>query len=374
MKHGEVFILKKSNIISKMLSVMLGILCITAFVSDFSKAYPAEIDGLHDVIEWDSAVITVLVDGESNSGVDFGLVQTMIDSENSAVFFCFMHKDSSLDKSNTETGVMISVENSDYFTVTPAMSPAADDSSKHSFEGFSSADDNNGATTEIRVGFKHGIPKEINCKARFIDAEGRLSNIYSFTVVNDEYTETTELIITHAEPETTKRPATVKAAATTKRKTATTKKKSETQKRTTTEPTEAFEISKTPRRYTYVRTTKPRATQQETTSRVIKTSPASVYYYEKEVIISQVYITMTEDTKTVSDTNGAEETTTKAQTQNATPAEPATEAKNTFSLSEGAKKKTLIGIMAAISFTVIAVAGTRSSKKGSDNDENPDSQ
>lgn len=372
-----VLVLRKIYTVNKMLSVMLSILCITLSVTNSYKAHSAEIDGMHDVIEWDSAVITMLVDGESNSGVDFGMVQTMIDSENSAVFFCFMHKDPSLVIGNTVTGVMLSVENSDYFEVTPASSPAFADSSEYSFEGFTSTNDDNGATTEIRVGFKLGIPREISGKVRFIDAEGKLSNVYSFTVINDEYTETTELLITQAAPETTKK-SSAKSAATTKKKTATTKKKSETKKATadrSEEETEEFEISKTPRRYTYVRTTKLRATEKaETSAKAKKTSPATVYYHEKEVIISQVYVTLTEELKTGGNITDTEETTAAAQTQNEASSESATEAKSTFSLSEGTKKKALIGIMAAVSFTVIAVAGTKSSKKKSDNDENPDSQ
>lgn len=372
-----VFVLQKSYNINKMLSVMLSILCVAAVTAKSVSANQAEIDGVHNSIEWDSAVITVLVEGESNSGVDLGTVQTMIDIENSAVFFCFMHKDPSLVKGNTVTGVMLSVENSDYFEVTSASSPAFDDSSEYSFEGFASTDDDNGATTEIRVGFKHGIPREISCKARFIDAEGKLSNVYSFTVINDEYTEATELMITQNEPATTKK-SSAKPAATTKKKAATTKKKSVTDKETKAQAentTEEFEISKTPRRYTYVRTTKPRTTgKEETTARAKKTSAATVYYHEKEVIISQVYVTLTEETKAVGDVTDTEEATTAEQTQNEAASEPSTEIKSTFSLSEGTKKKALVGIMAAVSFTVIAVAGTRGSKKKTDNDETPDSQ
>lgn len=355
-------------------------LCVAILITNYPSASSADIDGIHDGVEWDSAVVNKLLDGESNSGVNFGLVQTMIDSENSALFLCFMHKDPLLEVDNVSTGVAVSVENSDYFEVTPALSPAYSDSSEHSFEGFVTVDENNGATTEIRVGFKFGIPREIRCKVRFIDSSGALSNVYGFTVVNDEYSETTELVITHVEPEKTEKSTTARSAETTKTRKATTKKKAETKKKTTAKQTEKktddFVISKTPRRYTYVRTTKSRTTEKpETVAKTKKASPVSVYHYEKEVIISHVYITHTEETATVNNVTDNNETTA-LQMQIATPAEHETEIKSSFSLSEGTKKKAVIGVFAAISFTIIAAAGTRSSRKSSDknNDNNPDSQ
>lgn len=319
-----------------------------------------------------------MLDGESNSGVNFGLVKTMIDSEESALYLCFMHKDPSLEIDNVNTGVSVSVENSDYFEVSPSVSPNYADTSEYSFNGAVTIDENNGATSEIRVGFKFGLPQKINCNVRFVDSSGAFSNLYSFTVINEEYTETTELIITQEEPETTKKEKTTKKA-TTKAKKATTKKSvKKTEKKTTLRTTEKIteKKNKTPA-YSYSYTRKIRTTAErnpQTTAKTVKaTSPATVYYYEKEVIISHVYITAEETSTTVIHT-AEPETTTAVYTEVATPEEPATEIKSSFSLSEGTKKKAIIGVLAAISFTIIAAAGTRSAKKSSNDNDNPDAQ
>ena len=371
MKTG-VLVLHNSVIKSKVLKIFFVFLIIFVCVSEFPSAYSAEIDGIHSGDEWDSAVVTKLFDGESNCGVGFALVQTMIDIENRAVYFCFMHRDVSVEPDNINTGVVFSVGNSEWFEVTPEMSPTYSDSSEYSFEGAVSVDEDHGVTTEIRTGFKSGIPEEIKCSVRFIDSSGAMSNVYNFTVINDKYTETDELIITQNKPVKTEKEAAVK---TTKEPKETTEKDSEDDVKSTSsvKKSEEFVIASTPRRYTYVRTTRPPETKKNETQ--IRTSAkqkaATVYYYEKEIIVSQVYVTQSETQTTavtVSET-AAEDTTAFILSS-----EPETKGKSTFTLSEGAKKKTVIGVLAAISFTAIAVAGTRNSKRTNEENDNPDSQ
>ena len=352
-------------------------LCVLILIFNSSVAYSADVDGIFSADEWDGAVVAKIFEGESNCGVNFALVHTMIDSENSALFLCFMHKDSSLEYDNTVTGVSLLADGSDYFDVTVSDSPAYSDSSEHSFEGCVTVDKNNGATTEIRIGFKYGLPKEIECTVRFIDSVGALSNVYDFTVVNDEFVEATEMIITQDLPEETEKEKTVRAEKTTK------SKKSPTEKRTTRKSSKTTtdkliakitQENETRRKSTYsrrVRTTKPRTTAVSDNITAAP-KPATVYYYEKEVIISQVYITQTEATSFVETTQEAKTVTTSEQANASIVTE--TEIKSSFSLSEGAKKKALVGVFAAISFTVIAAAGTRSSKKKTDDNDNPESR
>lgn len=356
---------------NKIFKNILAVLCTLIIFFNYAFECSADIDGVFTGDEWDGAVVTKIFEGESNCGVNFALVHSMLDSENGALFLCFMHKDPSLEYGNSVTGVSLSVDGSGYFDVTASASKTYDDSSKHSFEGCVSVDENNGATTEIRVGFKYGLPKETECSVRFIDSAGALSNVYHFTVVNDEYTEPTEMIITQNEPEKTQKEKTVRAEKTTKKKKTTTKKSS---KKTTTEATlKPTQKEETRKKSTYSRRT--RTTREETTAATVKTTaaprPATVYYYEKEVIISQVYVTqpeLTEESKT------SLPETTAVHTSSLIMNETETQVKSSFSLSEGTRKKTIIGIFAAISFTVIAAAGTRTSKKKLDNDDKTEPQ
>lgn len=344
-----------------------------------TEAYSANIDGVREGYEWDDAIINMLIDGESNCGINFALVQTKIDSENNALFLCFMHKDPMLESDNVITGVEFTVDDSDCFLVTPECSPAYVDSDEHSLEGAALVNEDNGATTEIRVGFKAGLPKEIRCEVRFIDSTGAYSNFCSFTVVNDEYSETTEMIITLTEPETTEKETAPKKEKTTKPKKQTTarqtKKTTVKETRKTTEKTKKNNDS--PRKDTYEITLRPPKTKKQSTT-VTETQkqtqpPATVYYYEKEVIVSHIYVTQTE-TSTTTVTTTENVTTNGPKSTLATPLEPETEIRSSYSLSEGTKKKLLVGVLAAISFTVIAAAGTRSAKKNKDNNDNPDSQ
>lgn len=345
-------------------------------ISNCSVAYSVNIDGIHSGDEWDGATVNKIFDGESNSGADFGLVQTLIDSENSAVFLCFMHKDPNLEIDNLCAGIEVSVEGSNSFEVTSGSSPSYADFSEYSFEGAVSINENNGATTEIRVGFKFGLPREISCKVRFIDASGAKSNQYSFKIINDFYTETTEMTITHIQPETTQKETASEKVKTTKQKKETTKKaakkttrKSETKtnKKTTVKQTTVDYFNK---KYTYVRRTRPHTTkkQKETVVTQKKTKAGTVYYYEKEIIVSQVYVSLTES-KASEKSEIVSEVVDTEISEVATPDEPKTEIKSSFSLSEGTKKKAIIGVLAAISFTVIAAVGTRSSKKSIKNND-----
>lgn len=363
---------------NKVVKFIISLLIIFILTANYPLAFSVDIDGLHTGDEWDGATVNKLLDGESNSGVNFGLVKTLTDNKESALYLCFMHKDPSLEIDNLNTGVSVSVDNSDCFEISASSSPNYYDTSEHSFGGAVTVDENNGATTEVRIGFKFGLPQKINCTVRFIDSSGALSNLYSFTVINDEYVETTELIITQEEPETTEKETTEKITTkknTTKARKATTKKSvKKTEKKTTvriTEKTTAKKNKKPAYSYSYTRKIRTTAARKLQTTAKQVTSPAKVYYHEKEVIISHVYITA-EDTSTTVKHTALPDTTTALYTEIATPDEPEIEIKSSFSLSEGTKKKAIIGVLAAISFTIIAAAGTRSAKKSSDNNENSD--
>ena len=360
------------------------------------------IDGAHNGVEWDGATVDQLLNGESNSNVDFGLVKTIIDSKENALYLCFMFIDPSLEPDNTFAGVSLSVENSESFSVTAEDTPCYSDSSDYVFNGAISIDENNGATCEIRIGFKNGLPQEISANVRFIDSEGALSNVYYFTVINKDYSETTELIITEPESEienyeteTSKKQKTT-VIKTTKEKT--TKEKTTKKAKTTTEKEEkATDYTLKPRTtkaekkktefyiqtsppYSYVRKTKaPKKTTSAKTTVVQKTkttkqAPATVYYYEKEIIISHIYVTSEIGTSTSVTLPTTEPLSTFTETAPILPNVSSTVTENNISLSEGTKYKIIVAIFAAISFTALAFASSRSATKKSDNYNKTDSQ
>lgn len=358
--------------------------------AQYVTASGVNIDGLHNGVEWDNATVNQLFSGESNSKVNYALVKTMIEPDESAVYFCFMFIDPFLEPENTSVGLMLTLNNYDSFTVSAENSPSVYDTSDCVFDGAISIDENNGATCEIRVGFKQGLPERVSATVRFIDSDGAMSNNYSFTVINRYYSETTELIITEEELPSTETNTTKEM--TTKQKT--TRKKTTTEKeekttdytlkpRTTKEEKKKTEFYiQTSPPYSYVRKTKaPKTTKSVITTaatkpKITKQKPATIYYYEKEVIISQVYVT-------VGETDSFDYITTAAENKAVTSLPSATtnvaktseaEPDNKISLTDGTKYKIVIGFSAAVSFTALAFASSRSIKKKSDNNNEPDSQ
>lgn len=371
-----VFDLNNELIKCKILKSLTVLICIFAFLFQYTlSASSVDIDGYQGGVEWDGATSDLLISGESNCGVEFALVKTLIDTESSALFLCFTFIDQKIKTDNLNAGVALCVENSDQFEITLFNSYLSADSSKYSFDSAIRADENNGAICEFRIGFKYGLPETIPFSVRFIDAEGALSNVCRFSVINNFYTETTELIIDIEEKETTKAKATSKKKTTRYRTDAETvyvyitNKKSTTKKRTT-----KFYIQTSPP-YSYVRKTKAPTTKKIITEKpnISKYKPATVYYYEKEVIISHIYISEMQTTPLISYTSALNDNiTTESVTEPSTDTVYSYKEKSAFSLSKGMNYKTIVLVFGAIGFAIIAAVGVKSSRKNSDNNENPE--
>ncbi len=279
----------------RLLCAVAALLMLLAFAV---SAFSVTVDGIDGGAEWDGAPVKRLLSGESNCKVNFAAVKAKVASSESAVYLCFMFKDPDAALFNPAAGVILNVGN-DTFTVTMESAPCSDDTADHSFDAAITADQNHGMTCEIRLGVKHGVPKSLDMSVRFIDTAGELSNHYAFTVENTEYSETQPVIV--APP--TERPAappTEKPAKTTKAKKTTTQrnttKRQTTRKATTKRPkTTIRPVKTTAERTTKAqtqRTTKEPKTKAQRTKAVRVEGNATVYYYEKEVIISQVIVTV----------------------------------------------------------------------------------
>ena len=279
----------------RLLCAVAALLMLLAFAV---SAFSVTVDGIDGGAEWDGAPVKRLLTGESNCKVNFAAVKAKVASSESAVYLCFMFKDPDAALFNPAAGVILNVGN-DTFTVTMESAPCSDDTADHRFDAAITADQNHGMTCEIRLGVKHGVPKSLDMSVRFIDTAGELSNHYAFTVENTEYSETQPVIV--APP--TERPAappTEKPAKTTKAKKTTTQrnttKRQTTRKATTKRPkTTIRPVKTTAERTTRAKTqriTKEPKTKAQHTKAVQADGNATVYYYEKEVIISQVIVTV----------------------------------------------------------------------------------
>ncbi len=354
--------IKKIFVILIMLLIFLGLIV---------NGYSTDIDGTDSGIEWDGATSYLLVDGESNCGVNFGVMKLILDNENRAVFFCFVFVDPELEQGNSQTGVSLSIENSEPIIFTAGTSSVTYDTAKYSFDGAISIDSNNGATCEVRLGFKSGLPRTINGCVRFIDSYGLPSNEYAFSIINEGYTDPTaaELRPTADNSDPAYNPGLL-TEKTTKNKTATTKSAYETENNrnndnriTTTKrvgyTTEEFVINTSPP-YSYERTTKLKTTQtMQNNKSLSKTNKAvTIYYYEKEIIISEVYISEKTKSEQESEKSSVETGTVTETTINLSDIENET-AENVF--TDGTKYK---NIVAAVSATLIILLAAWASKGG----------
>ena len=164
---------------------VLFILFVFLFLSVIN-AYSVDIDGYDGGSEWNDAETQLLVNGESNSKVNFGVIKWIIEPETNNIYFCVMFKEPGLSEDNRNVGVSLTVENSDSFTVTALSTPSEVDEERFYFDGALSIDENNGVTCEIRLGLKYGIADVISGNVRFYDSDGIPSNVYDFVIENPE--------------------------------------------------------------------------------------------------------------------------------------------------------------------------------------------
>ncbi len=322
--------------------VVLTIAFLTVFAMCFT-ATGVTVDGNNQGVEWDGATTYKILDGDSNSSVNFGAVKVKFVPDDYSVYLCLMFKDPMLEKENTLAGISLTVEDASPFVLTMASSPCFSDSGEYDFSGAMYIDEHNGGTCEVGLHISSGLPEKIECGVRFIDYAGNLSDCFYFTLVNELADETTVKQIRptadNSDPvynhETTAVKTTKTATPRTTKETTT----KETTERTTKEP----------------KTTKPPKTTKKQTSQKA-TQPPTFYYYEKEVIISQVYVT-----QTVLQTT-AQTSAVPAQTESSTEIHTETQTSK-IPTSEGTKYKKIAAAVCGAGFIAVAAWGVISAKK-----------
>ncbi len=333
------------------------------------SAFSFKIDGIDTGVEWDGATVYRLVDGESNCGVDFGVVKFKFDYENDALFMCYLFNDPDLTVENTEAGICLNIEGSSTFEVTAADGFFTENINPYSFDGSVFIDKNQGATCEIRVGFKSGLPEFIDCDVRFIDSQGFYSNHYQFVVVNEKYEPAEKHIISPTvdnsdpayNPDANKDSYTNKA--TTQKKTT----KAKTTKKSTTKQSTTGYVTTTLPTYSYSsRTSIKEATENSTTEKTTKVEKTQketvkVIYYEKDIYISEVYISVSVTDETV----GSESVVQPSTDEESAVLSETNISDNYVSLYDGTRYKKIITVIGLVTFIGIACFGSYSAKKSS---------
>ncbi len=320
------------------------------FIFAFSAyAFSYNIDGIDTGREWDSAVVYNLVDGESNCGVDFGVVKVKFDYETNAFLFCFLFSDPDLTSDNTFAGISLNVEGAE-FIVNASEGVSSQNIDPYSFDGAVYLDVNNGATCEVRVGVKAGLPQSVNCSVRFIDSQGSFSNYYPFTIINEAYEEPTTVFISSVDNEEDENTSL--------------KKKTTRRYTTTTRPDITIKTSPP---YSYTGRTK-RTTTKKTTEKILNSTKApknnvTIIYHEKEVFVSEVYV---ESKITHSLSESAEEITVVTEkSESVSQPEETTSRSNEITLSKGTKYKKIMTVAGLVGFVSLAGFGVYSAKKSS---------
>lgn len=241
----------------------------------FISASAIRIDGSDSEFEWDGAECIRNVIGADSNNVEFALIKCCFDDNGyDAYFMLYMTDD--LSDSLDNCGFILTINDGVEITVTSSdvVSDAAPD--LYNVTAKMNIVESDGVYCEIKVSFKKGLPDTVSGTVSYVDGTGNNSYFYPFSFVYKDAVTT----VTVAENSTLKPTARVTKEKTTKQKA--------TSKSTTTKQS----ASKTTQK-------------AEKTTKKQKENKTVVYFYEKEVVISQVYVS-----ETVNNVITAEESTT----------------------------------------------------------------
>lgn len=239
-------------------------------------SFAAKVDGYDDGLEWQSYQTDVEVDGLHGNNICYAAMKHKYLNEYELCIFLY-----AADESSAVTdgfGFIVDIFDDLKINVSDKGTELNGNSSKYSVESKMVFLDGNAASCEIIVGFKHGLPEKIIGNVSFVDGEGNNSYYYPFTFasVSEDVTQvfTTKPLKTTKPEKTTKPVTTGKKDSTTKTEKTTTDKNSQ-------KPTEAKMPNKT-----------------------------IVYFYEKEIIVSQVTAVEPSQTVIATETGIPQETET----------------------------------------------------------------
>lgn len=321
---------------------------LTLCFCSFFNANSIYLDGYDSGTEWEGAETQLILNGESNCKVNFGLIKCVFDSEINTAYLCIMFKEPNLSTDNQNVGISLQIEDSDPFIVSASSVINKIDVDKYYFEGILTIDDNNGVTTEIRLGIKHGLPDVLNGKVRFYDSDGVPSNVYSFSIENTEETTQNSNNGSYYVNNETSRTTKSTTQETTLKQTVTTTKKN---RENTTRDNWAFLDLLLP---------------DETTTATEKTTKKKS---ESSVKTTKAKSQTSKPIERTEEINIAETVTVLIAVTD----QSAVQVKSDISLQEGDIYKTITLIAGGLSLVVISFVGTVRAKKDKHNENDPKS-
>lgn len=237
----------------KRLYFVISIFLIFAF--SLNAHATVKIDGTDDGLEWQNAEYIMLINEVGSNNVDFGFAKTLVSSEYEIDYFLFLSD--RISGSYGNAGFILTVNDSLEINVSSSGIQVQGDPDLYHVDAKMSVDEHDGAACEISVAFKRGLPEKISTKACLIDGNGNHSYHYPIICVNPFYVE--ETVMTTSD--ITKQPVTSMLS----------EKKTErvTKEIKNSDLTEA--------------TAERSKTTKKTDNKTV------VYFYEKEIIVSQVY-------------------------------------------------------------------------------------
>lgn len=261
----------------RILTVAISIILLTVTVV---VSAAVKIDGYDDGLEWQTYETDVEITGKHGNNVNYAAMKHRYLNEYEVYIFLFLSDDSSETMDNA--GFILDISDELTLTVTKSGAQIKGDTSKYSVESKMAFIDENAASCEIVIGFKRGVPEKFSASVSFVDGQGTNSYYYPVNITSGAESVT--------QPDTTKPIKTTKPEKTTKPRT--------TKNKVTTTKSE--------------KTTSVKTNPQ--TTKVKKENKTVVYFYEKEVIVSQVIVTEPVQTVVVTETIVQSETETEAPT------------------------------------------------------------
>lgn len=223
--------------------------------------FSVKLDGVDDGIEWASADCVALIDKKDSNKIDYGSISYIVDKNGFDVYFLIYYSDKSASP-YASAGILLTFGN-DVISVDCKGNVINPNPDLYIVEVVTDINENDGCYCELMIGFKRGVGDSLSGKICFIDGEGTHSYHYPFTVINRYAASTSEAVPT--------------TRVTVER---TTKAKPSSDKTTKT------------------RTTKPELSAnetdlQKTTKKISVNSDNNktvVYFFEKDVVVSEVYV------------------------------------------------------------------------------------
>ncbi len=262
----------------RILTVAISILLLTVTVV---VSAAVKIDGYDDGLEWQFYETDVEITGKHGNNVNYAAMKHRYLNEYEVYVFLFLSDDSSETMDNA--GFILDISDELTLTVTKSGAQIKGDTSKYSVESKMAFVDDIAASCEIVIGFKRGVPDKFSASVSFIDGQGTNSYFYPVNITSGAEPVT--------QPDTTKPIKTTKPEKTTKPRT--------TKNKVSTTKSE--------------KSTSVKANLQTTKAK--KENKTVVYFYEKEVVVSQVVITEPVQTVIVTETVAQSEKETEAPTR-----------------------------------------------------------